>query len=63
MPTAYLSAQFSDTQFKWSTVVKEGYANCYAIKKWSHYLEDAEILLKSPCKITPEISTWEDRQS
>ena len=26
MPTAYLSAQFSDTQFKWSTVVKEGYA-------------------------------------
>ena len=26
MPIAYLSAQFSDTQFKWSTVVKEGYA-------------------------------------
>ena len=50
MPTAYLSAQFSDTQFKWSTVVKEGYANCYAIKKWSHYLEDAEILLKSHAK-------------
>ena len=26
MPIAYLSVQFSDTQFKWGTVVKEGYA-------------------------------------
>ena len=25
MPIAYLSTQFSDTQFKWSTLVKEGY--------------------------------------
>ena len=50
MPIAYLSAQFSDTQFKWSTVVKEGYAIYYAIKKWRHYLEDAEILLKSDAK-------------
>ena len=33
MPIAYLSAQFSDTQFKWSTVVMEGYAIYYAIKK------------------------------
>ena len=47
MPIAYLSAQFSDTQFKWSTVVKEGYVIHYAIKKWRHYLEDTEILLKS----------------
>ena len=46
MPIAYLFAQFSDTQFKWSTVVKEGYAIYYAIKKWRHYLEDAEILLE-----------------
>ena len=50
MPTVYLSAQFSDTQFKWSTVVKEGYAIYYAVKKWRHYLEDAEILLKSDAK-------------
>ena len=50
MPIAYLSAQFSDTIFKWSTVVKEGYAIYYAIKKWRHYLEDAEILLKSNAK-------------
>ena len=47
MPIAYLSAQFSDTQFKWSTIVKEGYAIYYAIKKWRHYLDDADILLKS----------------
>ena len=45
MTIAYLSAQFSDTQFKWSTVVKEGDAIYYAIKKWRYYLEDAEILL------------------
>ena len=50
MPTAYLSAQFSDTQFKWSTVVKKDYAIYYAITKWMHYLEDAEILLKSDAK-------------
>ena len=50
MLVAYLSAQFSDTQFKWSTVVKEGYVIYYALKKWRHYLEDAEILLKSDAK-------------
>ena len=43
MPIAYFSAQFSDTQFKWRTVVKEEYAIYYAIKKWRHYLEDAEF--------------------
>ena len=46
MPIAYLSVQFSDTQFKWSAVVKEGYAIYYAVKKWRHYLEG--------CKDTPE---------
>ena len=50
MPIAYLSAQFFDTQFKWSTIVKEGYAIYYAIKKWRHYLNDADILLKSDAK-------------
>ena len=50
MPIPYLSAQFSDVQFKWSTVVKEGYAIFYVIKKWRNYLEDAEILLKSDVK-------------
>ena len=38
MLIAYLSAQFSDTQFKWSTVVMEGYAIYYAVKKWRHTL-------------------------
>ena len=50
MPIAYLYAQVSDSQIKWSTIVKEGYAICYNIKKWKHYLEDAEILLKSDAK-------------
>ena len=31
-------------------MVKEGYAIYYAMKKWRHYLEDAEILLKSDAK-------------
>ena len=48
MSIAYLSTQFNDTQFKWSTVVKEDFY--YAIMKWRHYLEDAEILLKSDSK-------------
>ena len=50
MPIAYLSVQFFNTQFKWSTVVKEGYVIYYTIKKWRHYLEDAEILPKSDGK-------------
>ena len=50
MPIAYVSAQFSDTQFKWTTVVKEGYAIYYVVKKWRHHIEDAEILLKSNAK-------------
>ena len=50
LPIAYLSTQFTDTQFKWSTVVKEGYAIYYCIKKWRPYLEDAKILLKSDAK-------------
>ena len=50
MPIAYLSMQFSDTQFKWRTVVKERYSIYYAVKKWRHYPEDTEILLKSDAK-------------
>ena len=50
MSIAYLSVQFSDTQFKWSTVIKEGYAVYYVMKMSRHYLEDAEILLKSNAK-------------
>ena len=50
MPIAYFSVQFSDTQFKWSILIKEGYAIYYAVKKWRHYLKDAEILLKSDAR-------------
>ena len=60
MPIAYLLAQFSDTQFKWSTVVKEGYAIYMAIKKWRHYLEDAEILLKSDAKSLQKFIKWQN---
>ena len=50
MPVAYLPTQFNDTQFKWSTVVKEGFAIYHAIRKWRQYLEDVEVLLKSDAK-------------
>ena len=50
LPIAYLATQFTDTQYKWSTVVKEGYAIYYCVKKWRPYLEDAQILLKSDAK-------------
>ena len=50
MPLDYLSVQFSDTQFKWSTVVKEGYAIYYAVKKLRHCLEDTEIPLQNDAK-------------
>ena len=50
LSVAYLSAQFSDTQLKWSTVVKEDYTIYYCIKKWREYLEDTEIFLKSDAK-------------
>ena len=55
MPIAYPSAQFCDTQFKWRTVVKEGCAIYYAIKEWRHYLDDADILLKSDAKSLEKI--------
>ena len=45
-----MSTQFTDTQYKWSTVVKGGYAIYYCVKKWRPYLEDAQILLKSDAK-------------
>ena len=50
MPIAYLSVEFSDTQFKWSAVVKEEYTIYYTIKKWRHYLKYMEILPKSDAK-------------
>ena len=45
VPIVYLSVQFSDTHFKWNTVVKDGYIIYYAIKIWRHCLEDAEVFL------------------
>ena len=63
MPIAYLSAQLSDTQFKWSTVVKEGYAIYYVIKKWKPYLDDADILLKSDAKSLDKFLHSQNRQS
>ena len=33
LPIAYPSAQFSDSQFKWYTVVKDSYAIYYCIRK------------------------------
>jgi len=47
MPIAYLSCQFNETQIKWSTIVKEAYAIYYSVLKWHHYLDGAQITLKT----------------
>ena len=56
MSIACLLAQFSNTQFTWSTTVKEDYAIYYVIKKWKLYLDDADILLKSDAKSLEKFS-------
>ena len=50
MPTAYLSVQFSDTQFKMEYCSQGRVCNLLCSQKWRYYLEDAEILLKSDAK-------------
>ena len=47
MPISYFCAVL---RYPVQMVVKEGYAIYYAVKKWRHYLEDTEVLLKSDAK-------------
>ena len=49
-PIAFLSHTFSETQCKWSTTEQEAFGVYYAITKWNHYLQGANIIVRNDHK-------------
>ena len=50
VPIAFLSHSFMDTQHKWSTTEQEAHGVYYAVIKWSHYLQGAEVIVHNDHK-------------
>ena len=46
-PITYVSGLFKGSQVNWATLTKEAYAIYMSVKKLSHYLQDADITLRS----------------
>ena len=46
-PITYMSGLFKGSQVNWATLTKEAYAIYISIKKLDHYLQDAEVTLRS----------------
>ena len=46
-PIMYVSGLFKGSQLNWAALTKEAYAIYMSIKKFTYYLEDAEITLRS----------------
>ena len=46
-PITYMSGLFRGSQINWATLTKEAYAIYISIKKLDHYLQDAEVTLRS----------------
>ena len=46
-PITYVSGLFRGSQINWATLTKEAYAIYISIKKLDHYLQDAEVTLRS----------------
>ena len=46
-PITYMSGLFRGSQINWACLTKEAYAIYMSIKKLTHYLEDADITLRS----------------
>ena len=46
-PITYMSGLFKGSQINWATLTKEAYAIYISIKKLDHYLQDAEVTLRS----------------
>ena len=46
-PITYVSGLFKGSQLNWAALTKEAYAIYMSIKKFTYYLEDAEITLRS----------------
>ena len=49
-PIAFLSHNFTETQWKWSTTEQEAYGIDYAITKWHYYLQGADIIVRNDHK-------------
>ena len=49
-PIAFLSHNFMDTQWKWSTKEQEAYGVYYVVTKWNYYLQGAEIIVRNDHK-------------
>ena len=48
-PITYMSGLFMESQLNWACLTKEAYAIYMSIKKLAHYLEDADVILRSNC--------------
>ena len=46
-PITYMSGLFKGSQVNWATLTKEAYAIYVSVKKLDHYIQDAEVTLKS----------------
>ena len=46
-PITYMSGLFKGSQVNWATLTKEAYAIYVSIKKLDHYIQDAEVTLRS----------------
>ena len=49
-PIYFLSHKLSQTQTRWSTIEKEGFAIYYALQKLDHYLHNAKFTIKTDHK-------------
>ena len=50
VPIYYISHKLSDTQTRWSTIEKEGFAIHFALQKLDFYLHDAKFTIKTDHK-------------
>ena len=46
-PITYMSGLFKGSQVNWATLTKEAYASYVSVKKLDHYIQDAEVTLRS----------------
>ena len=46
-PIMYMSGLFKGSQVNWATLTKEAYAIYVSVKKLDHYIQDAEVTLRS----------------
>ena len=49
-PVAFLLHTFTDTQRRWSIPEQEAYGFYFTIKKWNHYLQGADIIVRNDHK-------------